>query len=119
MRAIKRNIKRTSYFSCGVYEKGIVKFESSCRKEEEMVALIIIAIIYCCLPWYLEVACFIVNLFFPDPIPLLDELLMFVPIVRKLKRIIAISEIIQKYGKIILTVIALLAVGFIGYLILG
>lgn len=78
--------------------------------------LIFVAIIYCCLPWYIELACFIINLFIPDTIPIIDELLMFVPIVRKVKNIITLSEILRKYGKIILTVILALLVGIIIYL---
>lgn len=67
-----------------------------------VILLIIIAIVYCSLPWYVELACWFVNLFFPDPIPLIDELLMFVPVVGKIKNIILVSEFLRKYGKIVI-----------------
>ncbi len=79
--------------------------------------LVLVAIVYCCLPWYIELACFIINLFIPDTIPIIDELLMFVPIVRKIKNIITLSEIFKKYGKIILTVILVMLAGIIIYFI--
>lgn len=69
-----------------------------------VIALIIVAVIYCSLPWYIELACWFVNLFFPDPIPYIDELLMFVPVVGKIKNIILVSEFLKKYGKIIIAV---------------
>ena len=59
--------------------------------------LVLVAIVYCCLPWYIELACFIINLFIPDTIPIIDELLMFVPIVRKIKNIITLSEIFKNH----------------------
>lgn len=69
-----------------------------------MFIFIIAVIIFCCVPWYVQLVFFAFNLFFPDPIPILDELLMIVSIIKKLKRAVALSEIIRKYGKIILAV---------------
>lgn len=70
-----------------------------------MVVLIIAAFIYICLPWYLQLAAWIINLFIPDPIPVLDELLMLVPALIKIKRIFVLSEFLRKYGKILLLVL--------------
>jgi len=38
------------------------------------------------LPAWLEVVLFLINLFVPDPIPYLDEILMILPIIAKIKR---------------------------------
>lgn len=64
------------------------------------IILIIIALIYCALPWYIEAATWLVNLFIPDTLPMIDELLMFVPIVSKLKKIIKLADIIERYWKV-------------------
>lgn len=82
-----------------------------------VIVLIIIAIIYCALPWYIEIAAWIVNLFCPDTIPLIDELLMFVPIVSKIKKIAIIADILERYWKLLIVVL-LLIVGLIIYLLL-
>lgn len=60
--------------------------------------MVIVALVYICLPWYLQTGVWLVNLFIPDPIPFLDEVIMFVPIAYKIKRIIDISEFLRKYG---------------------
>ena len=70
-----------------------------------MLVLIISALIYICLPWYIQLAAWIVNLFIPDPVPILDELLMLVPIFTKIKRIAVLSEFLRKYGKILAIVL--------------
>ncbi len=82
-----------------------------------VILLIVIAIVYCCLPWYIELACFIVNLFIPDTFPFIDELLMFVPLIHKIKKIVALSEILRKYGKLILTIAIALIAAVIAYFI--
>ena len=60
--------------------------------------MIIAALFYICLPWYVQSAVWLVNLFIPDPIPFFDELIMFVPIAYKIRRIINVSEFLRKYG---------------------
>lgn len=75
-----------------------------------MIGMIIAALIYICMPWYVQSAVWLVNLFIPDPIPFFDELIMFVPIAYKIKRIFDISEFLRKYG-IVLAV--LLGIGII------
>lgn len=79
--------------------------------------LIIIAFLYCCLPWYIGLACFIVNLFFPDPIPFLDELLMFVPVIRKIIRIATLSEFLEEHWKKILVIILSVITAIVAYFI--
>lgn len=63
-----------------------------------MIVTIIAALFYICLPWYVQSAIWLVNIFIPDPIPFFDELLMFVPIAYKIKKIIGVSEFLRKYG---------------------
>lgn len=72
--------------------------------------MVIAALVYICLPWYIQSAVWLVNLFIPDPVPFLDEIIMFVPIAYKIKRIFDISEFLGKYG-IVLAV--LLGIGII------
>ena len=68
-----------------------------------MFAMVIAALVYICLPWYIQSAVWLVNLFIPDPVPFLDEIIMFVPIAYKIKRIFDISEFLG-IGIIALTV---------------
>ena len=75
-----------------------------------MFAMVIAALVYICLPWYIQSAVWLVNLFIPDPVPFLDGIIMFVPIAYKIKRIFDISEFLGKYG-IVLAV--LLGIGII------
>lgn len=75
-----------------------------------MFAMVIAALVYICLTWYIQSAVWLVNLFIPDPVPFLDEIIMFVPIAYKIKRIFDISEFLGKYG-IVLAV--LLGIGII------
>ena len=75
-----------------------------------MFAMVIAALVYICLTWYIQSAVWLVNLFIPDPVPFLDEIIMFVPIAYKIKRIFDISEFLRKYG-IVLAV--LLGIGII------
>ena len=76
--------------------------------------MIIAALIYICLPWYFQSAVWLVNLFIPDPIPFFDELLMFVPIAYKIKRIIDVSEFLRKYG---IVLVILLGIGVIALIV--
>lgn len=72
--------------------------------------MVIAALIYLYLPWYVQSAVWLVNVFIPDPIPFLDELIMFMPIAYKIKSIFSLSEFLRKYG-IVLAV--LLGIGVI------
>lgn len=89
---------------CSLRHMGIV----------DMVVMIIAALFYICLPWYIQSAVWLVNLFIPDPIPFFDELIMFVPIAYKIKKIFDVSEFLRKYG-IVLAV--LLGIGIIALIV--
>ena len=76
-----------------------------------VVILIIVALIYCSLPWYVEFAAWLINLFIPDTLPFIDELLMFVPIVSKIKKTIFLADILERYWPVfILALIALIVI---------
>lgn len=79
-----------------------------------MVVMIIAALFYLCLPWYLQSVIWLVNLFISDPIPFLDELIMFVPIAYKIKKIIDISEFLRKYD---IAMAVLLGIGIIALIV--
>lgn len=72
--------------------------------------MVIAALIYLYLPWYVQSAVWLINVFIPDSIPFLDELIMFIPIAYKIKSIFSLSEFLRKYG-IVLAV--LLGIGVI------
>lgn len=74
------------------------------------IILLIVALIYCGLPWYYELAIWIVNLIIPDSIPYIDEILMFVPIVSKIKKIILLADFFEKYWKIIVGVLIIIVI---------
>lgn len=72
-----------------------------------MIMMVIAALFYICLPWYVQSAIWLVDLFMPDPIPLFDEILMLVPIAHKIRRIIRVSEFLRKYGIILVVLIGI------------
>lgn len=76
--------------------------------------MVIAALLYICLPWYVQSVIWLVNIFIPDSVPFFDELIMFVPIAYKIKKIIDIAEFLRKYG-IILAV--LLGIGVIALIV--
>lgn len=82
-----------------------------------MLVLIISALIYICLPWYIQSAVWLVDIFIPDPIPFLDELIMFVPIACKIKKVFDISEFLRKYGIILAVLLGIGIIALIVYMI--
>lgn len=75
------------------------------KEGNDMIILVIMALIYCCLPWYIEVVIWLVNLYIPDAFPIIDEVLMFVPMVSKIKKAIDLYDFFEEYGKIILAIL--------------
>lgn len=72
-----------------------------------MFLIAIAALVYICLPWYAQSVIWLVNVFIPDSVPFLGELLMFVPVAYKIRRIIRISEFLQKYGKVLAVLVGI------------
>lgn len=83
-----------------------------------MLMMIIAAFFYICLPWYFQTAVWLVNLFIPDPIPFLDEILMFVPMVCKIKRIFVVSEFLRKYGVVLAVLLGIGIVALIVHMVM-
>ena len=73
----------------------------------DMIVMIIASLFYLCLPWYVQSAVWLVNLFIPDPIPFFDELLMFVPIAYKIRSIINVSEFLRKFSIVLAILIGI------------
>ena len=82
-----------------------------------VVVLIIAALIYCALPWYIEIVAWTINLFLADAIPFVDELLMFVPVVSKIKKIAFIANILEKYWKLLVFLFILTVVIVIYFIV--
>ncbi len=51
-----------------------------------IILLAVVVIVYLKLPAWLEIILFLINVFTPDPIPYLDEVLMVLPIIIKIKK---------------------------------
>ena len=68
------------------------------------------ALIYCFLPWYIEAVIWLINLYLPDAFPIIDEVLMFVPMISKFKNAIDLYNFFEEYGKVILIIIAIVVV---------
>ena len=78
-----------------------------------MVILIIMALIYCFLPWYIEAVIWLINLYLPDAFPIIDEVLMFVPMISKFKNAIDLYNFFEEYGKVILIIIAIVVAALV------
>ena len=51
------------------------------------IILIVVVIVYLVLPAWLEFILILINIFVPDPVPYLDEILMILPVIVKVQRI--------------------------------
>lgn len=79
--------------------------------------MVIAALIYLYLPWYVQSAVWLVNVFIPDSIPFLDELIMFIPIAYKIKSIFSLSEFLRKYGIVLAVLLGIGVIVLIVYMI--
>ena len=64
--------------------------------------------IYCCLPLPIQIPLLLLNTMLPDPIPYLDEIIMYASTFKKLARLSALIEWIEEHP--VLTVIILVSV---------
>lgn len=76
-----------------------------------IVLYIIFLCIYCVLPVPLQIITFCINMFIPDPIPVLDEVFMAINTLKKLNSLGKIMNIVdtiigflKSYGKYILII---------------
>ena len=72
--------------------------------------LVILACIYVCLPWYVTMVISLVNTFIPDPVPLVDELFMYLVTIIRIKRAMEDFSYYSKKKKILIVLVILLIV---------
>lgn len=60
-----------------------------------LIILIFLALVYVALPLWAKILVFIINAFFPDPIPVLDEVLMLVSMINDILKIYKIMMVIE------------------------
>ena len=85
-----------------------------------MIILYIVGIlVYLCLPLYLQIIFIIVNTFVNDPIPFLDEIIMYASFIKKLCNLGRIIEFIEdnKVLSIIIGVVIVVVAIFLFFLI--
>ena len=61
-----------------------------------IVGVIILVVIYFSLPLPIQIILLVVNFFIPDPVPVLDEVIMCVSMANKLKLITRIYNVCEK-----------------------
>ncbi len=81
--------------------------------------LIIGAIIYSCLPWYISLILWFINLFIPDPIPVVDEVVMLAVTIRKFIKFVELYDFLERYWKVVLLIIVGIIIAFIAFLVGG
>ena len=84
-----------------------------------MLAMIIFLLIYVCCPWYIQFLLMILNIFIPDPIPLLDEVIMVVSTYSKISKSIKALLFFERHPilcKLIILVFLVSAVILITFL---
>lgn len=66
-----------------------------------IILIIIIAmLIYLALPWYLQLVAIAINTLLPDPIPFLDEIIMYSALLMKIYRAVTMVEWISEHPKL-------------------
>lgn len=67
--------------------------------------------IYCCLPLPLQIPILLLNTMLPDPIPYLDEIIMYASTLKKLARLASVIEWIEDHTALAIAI-------FIGVVVL-
>lgn len=60
-----------------------------------LIVLIFLALVYVALPLWAKILVFIINAFFPDPIPVLDEVLMLASMINDILKMYKIMMVIE------------------------
>lgn len=82
-----------------------------------IVAIIVLAIYLAC-PLIGKIALLLANTVLPDPLPFVDEIIMWIGLLMNLSRLMSIAEFVQKHKKmiyittIIITVLVILVILF-------
>lgn len=81
------------------------------KSDMHVLILIVLVVVYFGLPLPIQIIVLAINAFVPDPIPAVDEVLMVVGIINKMKRLSMIMDVIDwmKEHKTI-TIISVLAI---------
>lgn len=83
------------------------------------IILIIFAIVYVALPLWAKLIVFVINSFFPDPIPVIDEVLMIVAVINdmiKIYKAMRIAEWIRSH-KLLSFCICIISIAFLSFVI--
>lgn len=78
-----------------------------------VIIVILIIIIFSALPLPLQLILFAVNMFLPDPVPMLDEAIMIISMANKAKLFSKIYSLLQKHRVIGIIVIGAIIAGII------
>lgn len=72
-----------------------------------LIVLIFLALVYVVLPLWAKILVFIINAFFPDPIPVVDEVLMLASMMNdilKLYKIMMVTEWMQEHKVLLIRI---------------
>lgn len=75
--------------------------------------IILIVVIYSALPLPLQLVLFAINMFLPDSVPMLDEVIMVISMANKAKLFSKIYNLLQKHRVIGIIVIGAIVAGII------
>ncbi|MDO4301085.1 MAG: hypothetical protein Q4D26_06805 [Clostridia bacterium] len=75
-----------------------------------IIVYLILICIYFALPWPLQIIFLIVNTFFPDPIPYVDEFMMYLGFFRKINTGLKIFNILKIILAIAIILVAVAAI---------
>lgn len=81
---------------------------------------IVIIVVYICLPLPLQIVGFLLNTYIPDPIPVLDEVIMFIAMIKKLNNLIEAIDFwtsLETWQKVLLVLTVIGAIVGIVFLI--
>ena len=62
-----------------------------------IIGYIIGVLFYCGLPWYLQFVVLLFNTFIPDPVPYLDEIIMYASFVKKVVMVDTIVSFVKEH----------------------
>lgn len=74
-----------------------------------IVAIIVLAIYLAC-PLVGKIALLLVNTVLPDPLPFVDEIIMWIGLLINLSRLMSIAEFIQNHKKMVYTITVMIII---------
>ncbi len=84
-----------------------------------IIVIILLAMVYVALPFWVKLVCFVLNVIFPDPIPIIDEVLMVAAMINNFLHLELVIDVIDWMIDNIKLVVCILIVilGFIIYFV--